>query len=181
MDAYYKNLYALVVDDPSNADIYDNRGIGDVKGVDFSVRKDLGDGFFAWLTYSHSDSEELTLPGQAWGLYPYDQPDILNLVSSYSPSRRWTFGAKFRFNSGNLVEAQDSDTYTQRLAPYARLDVRAQRTWLFQDWTLDAYLEVINLLDRKNPADEFVDPSTGRTTVVDDLPFLPNLGVEAKY
>jgi hypothetical protein len=46
---------------------------------------------------------------------------------------------------------------------------------------LKLYGEVLNLLDRKNPAMEFVNSNTGQTDTVDDLPRMPNVGLEAKY
>jgi len=87
-----------------------------------------------------------------------------------------------RYNSGNLVLPQGDGTYTgsDRLPYYLRVDLRAERDWRFNVWTLTAYFEIINILDRKNVAMEFVDNS-GQTGTVPDLPRFPNIGVEANY
>lgn len=182
VDGYYKTLSDLVVSDPSSPGSYDNKGVGDVKGMDFSLKEDLGQRFFGMLTYSLSNSDRLNLPAQAWGLYQYDEPDIFNAVACYSPDARWSFGAKLRYNSGNLVLPSGDNTYngSDRLPDYVRIDVRAQRRWLFQQWTLTAYLEILNILDRKNVSMDFVN-SSGQTDTVPDLPLFPNVGVEAKY
>ncbi|HTB23040.1 MAG TPA: TonB-dependent receptor [bacterium] len=182
VDVYYKALSDLVVSDPSNPCLYDNKGVGDVKGLDLYLTENLGDHFFGTLSYSLSDSSRLDLPAQAWGLYQYDQPNILNAVASYSTSPRWTFGCKLRYNSGNLVLPQGDDTYdgSDRLPYYLRLDLRTERKWRFDVWTLTAYFEIINILDRKNIAMEFVNNS-GQTGTVPDLPRFPNIGVEAEY
>jgi hypothetical protein len=182
-DVYYKTLTELVVTDGAeNPDIYDNKGVGDVKGLDLDLKEDLGKRLFAWATYSLSNSDRLNLPSQAWGLYEYDQPNIFNLVGSYCPDTRWTFGGKFRYNSGNLYLPVGDTVYTgsYRLPNYARLDLRAERAWRFDTWSLTAYLEVLNVTGRKNIAQEYVN-SKGQTDEVPDLPRLPNIGMEVKY
>lgn len=181
-DVYYKALSNLVVSDPSNPELYDNKGVGDVKGLDLFLTKDLGKHFFGALSYSLSNSDRLDLPSQAWGLYQYDQPDIFNAVGSYSPNTRWTFSCKLRYNSGNLVLPSGDDTYngSDRLPYYLRIDPQVERNWRFQTWTLTAYAEIINLLNRKNVAMEFVN-SSGQTGTVPDLPRFPDIGVEATY
>jgi len=181
VDAYYKSLSDLVVSDPSNPALYDNQGQGEVAGADFGVRTDVSAQTYAWITYSLEDSRRKNLPVQGWTLYQYDYPNILNLVGSYGLSPQWSFSAKFRYNSGNLVEPPGSDVYSQRLAPYARLDLGLDHPWRFQSWTLRGYLDVINVLNRKNPALQAVNNATGQEETVDDLPRLPYIGLEAKY
>jgi len=183
VDGYYKYLSDLIVMDPSNANIYDNRGIGYVKGLDLSLKEDLGMGFFGWVSYSYSDSERLNLPSESWAPFQYDQTNTLNLVGSYSPTTKWTFGAKLRYNTGNpdAVSGTDYYSYDSRAPNYLRLDLKVERTWRFQSWTLKAYLDVINALDRKNVAEQVTNSSTGQTDDIPDLPWIPNIGVEAKY
>jgi hypothetical protein len=180
-DVYYKTLYDLVVSDPSNPSLYDNQGQGDVKGLDLYLKEDLGDRFFGWITYSLSKSERLALPSDTWSLYQYDQPNIVNVVASYALNSNWILGAKLRYNSGPLIQPPGSSVYSQRLADYMRLDLRADRTIRFQTWSLKYYLEVINVTNRANPAMEFTNSSNGQTTTVDDLPRLPDVGLELKY
>jgi hypothetical protein len=181
LDGYYKDLRGLVVRDPNNPDLYDNEGVGTVKGVDLYLKEDLGERFFGALSYSLSKSERLNLPTQGWGPYEYDQPNIFTAIGSYKFNHAWSLGGKLRYTSGNLVQPAGSQLYTERLPDYLRLDVRGGREWRFQTWSLKAYVEILNLLDRKNPAMEFVNSSTGQTDTVDDLPRLPNIGLEAKY
>ena len=61
------------------------------------------------------------------------------------------------------------------------MDLRLGREWRFSTWSLKVYGEVLNLLNRANPAMTFVNNSTGQTDTVNDLPRIPNLGLEAKY
>ena len=181
LDGYYKALTGLVVRDPNEPLLYDNEGVGDVKGLDLYLKEDLGERFFGALSYSLSKSERLNLPAQGWGPYEYDQPNIFTAIGSYKFNTAWSLGGKLRYTSGNLVQPAGSQLYTERLPDYLRIDVRGGREWRFQTWSLKLYVEVLNLLDRKNPAMEFVNSSTGKTDTVDDLPRLPNVGLEAKY
>jgi hypothetical protein len=181
LDGYYKALNGLVVSDPNNPNLYDNEGTGDVKGMDLYLKEDLGERFFGAVSYSLSKSERLNLPAQGWAPYQYDQPNIFTAIGSYKFSHVWSLGGKLRYTSGNLEQPAGSQLYTERLPDYLRLDVRVGREWRFQTWSLKLYGEVLNLLDRKNPAMEFVNSNTGQTDTVDDLPRMPNVGLEAKY
>lgn len=180
VDGYYKTLTSLVEKDPSNPLLYDNLGAGDSKGLDFYLKEDLGERLFGWISYSLSKSERLNLPSQAWGSYEYDQPNIVNIIGSWSPRGAWTFGLRERYASGNLVQPEGSPYYSQRLRDYSALDLRVERTWRTQMLTLKAYVELLNALDRKNIAME-VTNSQGQTDSIPDLPRLPLAGLEIKY
>ena len=68
-----------------------------------------------------------------------------------------------------------------RLPLYARLDVRANRTFTFERSRLTLFVEVMNLLGRDNggQSDGFVVPSTGRAVgyVESLLPRVPSAGL----
>ena len=180
-DVYYKTLGGLVVRDPANPGLYDNAGIGDARGLDLSLKEEMGERFFGWISYSLSKSERNNPLSQGWTPYAYDQPDILNVVASYSPDPGWTLGAKLRYNSGPLIEPPGTNQYTRRLDDYLRLDVQADHTWRFNTWSLRLYGGVLNLLNRANPSGEYTNALTGQTETTYDLPRLPNLGLEATY
>ncbi len=179
-DAYYKALTDLVVAVPSNPAIYANAGQGDVKGMDLSLSQDLG-ALFWTLSGSLSQSDRLDLAGEPWSLYQYDQPQILNAVVSWMPVPRWTLGAKLRYNSGDLVLPAGATWYTpaDRLPYYLRVDLRVERAWTFPYWSLKAYFEILNVLNRQNG--EAATSSSGQSQQVPDLPRLPNLGLEVDY
>jgi len=103
--------------------------------------------------------------GWASGYLPYafDQTHVLNAVLSYQLPRGWTVGATLHFNSGRPeAGTMTSSTMQQgevgsheswvlvskdraeRLPPFFRVDLRVAKTWVFDDFTLDAYLDVLN-------------------------------------
>jgi len=88
---------------------------------------------------------------------------VLNAVLSYQLPRGWTVGAVFHLNTGRpeagIMTSNTMDgaevfghptwvprpkDQVDRLPPFIRLDVRVAKTWVFDDFTLDAYLDVLN-------------------------------------
>jgi hypothetical protein len=195
IDAYYKYYHHLVVDDPAQ-DTLGNQGLGDAKGVEVFLNADLGERFFGWVSYAYSRSERFGPPRNDWNWYRYDQPNILTAVAHYSFTPAWSIGAKLHYNSGPLVQTllgryQDaggvwrgvfSDEYNQRLDDYLRLDLRMDYSWRFQGWRLNAYIEILNFLNRANPADlSYPKNYDGPPKTINNLPYLPYFGLEAQF
>jgi hypothetical protein len=197
VDAYYKHYYELVVNDPV-AKTYINEGLGDAKGVELFLREDLGEKFFGWISYAYSKSERFGPPTNDWYTYAYDQPNILTLVASYSIKPAWSVGAKLHYNSGPLVKSLKSvttvtvdghdyyypvfsDTYDRRLDDYLRLDIRTDYSWRYEGWRLNAYIEILNALNRSNPAGMTYSRDYSTASVVNNLPMMPYFGIEAQF
>jgi hypothetical protein len=192
VDAYYKKYYDLVVND---SDTTINKGLGTAKGVEFFLRENLGEKFFGWISYAYSKSERMRPPVNDWTVYQYDQPNILTLVAHYNFTPAWGLGSKVHYNSGPLVKSlktryQDlggtwratySDTYDQRLDDYLRVDMRMDYVWRFEGWRLSAYLEILNVLDRGNPAGITYSEDYSKAEVINNLPRMPYFGIEAEF
>jgi hypothetical protein len=184
-----------VVNAPSGSG-FDNAGLGQAKGLELFLRQDLGDRFFGWVSYAFSKSERLGPPGNFWSPYQYDQTNIATMVASYKLTPDWGLGMKLHYNTGPLVQsfqyrylditgnysAKFSDTYDQRLDDYLRLDLRVDRTWRFQDWHLNGYFEVLNVLNRPNPEGlDYPKEYDSPPSTVDNLPRFPYFGLEVEY
>ncbi len=192
VDAYYKNYYDLVVSENNQTG---NRGLGTAKGIEFFLREDLGEKFFGWISYAYSKSERLGPPVNDWNVYQYDQPHILTVLAHYSFTPAWSLGGKVHYNSGPLVKplktryqdaggtwrATYSDTYDRRLDDYLRLDIRMDYAWRFEGWRLEVYLEILNLLDRGNPAGVTYSKDYSEERIVNNLPRMPYFGVDIQF
>jgi hypothetical protein len=100
--------------------------------------------------------------------YAFDQTLIANAVASYRFDSGWTAGVVLHFNTGRpesgefgsrtkVPETFDFGTITfqewqrvarnnvDRLPPYFRLDVRVSKTWLTDLFSVEAYLDVLNV------------------------------------
>lgn len=194
IDAYYKRYDELAVYDSSRK-TYVNEGEGTAKGVEVLLREDAGERFFGWISYAYSKSERLRPPTNQWAAYPYDQPNILTLVASWRFTPVWSAGAKVHYNTGLLAKSlvkryQDgqgiwravfSDTYDRRLDDYLRLDVRVDYSWRWEGWRLNLYLEILNLLNRLNPAGVGYSKDYSESHVISNLPRMPYFGLEAEF
>jgi hypothetical protein len=107
-----------------------------------------------------------------------DQRHTVNLFASYRFKPSVRFSAKSLYGSGFPV-----DTFPPilRIGPYERLDLRAEKSWLFRRWKLSLYGEVLNITNHNNPrlAGAFFNPTTGKTTIFtfDGLPVTPTVGL----
>ncbi|NOJ91871.1 TonB-dependent receptor [Corallococcus coralloides] len=105
------------------------------------------------------ETVEGTLP------FAFEQAHTFNAALSYKFGNNWTVGTVVHFNTGRPETGQitsqtqrwvtnpDGSTEwvrqdldrTQRLAPFFRVDARIAKSWAYQDFTLDASLDVLNL------------------------------------
>ena len=70
---------------------------------------------------------------------------------------------------------------TGRLAAFNQLDLRVDKTFLFQRWMLKVYLDITNVYN--NPNVELNQPSydfTRRATLT-GLPIIPSFGIRAEF
>jgi hypothetical protein len=133
----------------------------------------------------------------------FDQTLILHAVLGVRLPRGWSAGASLHFNTGRPEDGslssrtqrvaydasgepywtpQDLDRVA-RLPSYFRADVRVTKTWAFDDWQLEAYLDVLNAsLTREVLAYSYTaaNGQLGQSPL--DVPIvLPMLGVKGRY
>jgi hypothetical protein len=74
-----------------------------------------------------------------------------------------------------------SSSYDQRLEDYLRLDLRTDYSFRFAGWSLNAYIEYLNVLGRNNPQGIQYDRDYSGSHVVNNLPGFPYFGLQAEY
>ena len=97
--------------------------------------------------------------------FAFEQAHVFNAALSYKFGNNWTVGTVVHFNTGRPESGQitsQSQRYVQgpddsrswvrqdldragRLASFFRVDARIAKSWAYQDFTLDASLDVLNL------------------------------------
>ncbi len=139
---------------------------------------------------------EATTP--EYGLSPYDQTHILTLVTSYVLGNGWELGGRFRYTTGrpttplnHTYDLYQSDrnrfdgTYgpyaSARAAGFHQLDVRLDKSYQFQNWTLGVYLDVQNLYNAKNVEFVFNDYRQRQEYEVPGIPILPVVGMKGSF
>jgi hypothetical protein len=171
-------------------------GQGLAYGVETLARYDL-DRFAGWVSYTWSRGFRREAPSALFEPYRYDEPNYLVIVAAYDLGRSWTLASRWRYASGYVqqdgervfdVLTSSSDPLRAdengRLEPFHSLDVKLSKEFVFRHWSLDAYLDVQNVYNRRVPE----PPITGLTGITQQstvytrgLFTLPIFGVQGYF
>jgi outer membrane receptor for ferrienterochelin and colicin len=180
---------------------------GRARGVELVFRRDAPSALSGWVAYAYATDRNTTLTGDETFWADFDQRHSLSLFGRYPISNRTALGAKFRYGSNypllGYIGQQASSPVTPlfggdrplfyqlvqsrntlRLPNYARLDVRADRTFTWSRRRVTLFAEVANALNRRNLRNEpyGVDRS-GRVfnPTGSLLPILPSAGFVIEF
>ena len=162
-ETYYKKFSNLVINDALLN--YSNAASGKAYGVELLIKKEPTDKFSGWWVLNLAKSQRRNdVTGEAFR-FEYDQPVNTTLVANYKASEEWSFGMKWNYHSGTPYTpiTGTSGTYPDgrpipvyagvnsgTLPVYHRLDLRADRNYVFRTWKLNTYFELNNWYGRKN-------------------------------
>ncbi|MEM1349484.1 MAG: TonB-dependent receptor, partial [Myxococcota bacterium] len=204
-EVFYRDMRRLVVQDfeifirdDGTADftLFSNDGRGRAYGAELLVKHDLRERVFGWLAYTLSRSERLNLRSKQWDLYRNDQTHILTLVGGYKFPRGFTLSSRLRLVSGfPFTPVVDSvyDVDAVRFEPvygepnsarevfFRQLDVRAEKEWTKQWGSIAAFLDVINATNARNVESSVYTYDWRQRREVTGFPFIPTLGVQARW
>lgn len=194
-EGFYKGLSDLIVrtDTP---DVLDNAGVGRVFGLELLVRKELSERLFGWIAYTLSRSDRIDRPGEPRRLFDFDQTHNLTAVASYRLGGGWQLGARMRVISGNPDTPVTGSRYlanfdaylpiygptnSLRLPTFHQLDVRLDKTWTFDAWMLDGYLDVLNTYNHRSIEGSVYSYDFAQHAYFEGLPVIPTLGVKGSF
>jgi len=177
---------------------YANAGLGRAYGLEVLLRHDVTKEFFGWLAYTLNRSEARREGETTYLLTRYDQTHILTVVGSYRLPLGFELGARFRYVTGNPrtplthpsdLYQVDGNTYSptrgealsSRNPAFNQLDFRVDKNFVFQNWTLDVYLDIQNVYNAENTETYFNDYRFRQEVPVPGIPFLPVLGVKGSF
>ncbi|WP_338870952.1 TonB family protein [Myxococcus stipitatus] len=135
---------------------------------------------------------------ETYGLSAWDQTHILTLVGTYLLGNGWELGGRFRLTTGrpttplaNRGDIYNSDSnnfgptygryFSARASTFHQLDVRIEKGWQFDNWTLALYMDVQNLYNAKNVEFVFNDYRYRKVRDIPGIPILPVLGVKGSF
>lgn len=193
VEAYFKELYNLVIPDPEVN--YVNRGSGRAYGAEMLIKKNRTENWWGWIsgayakTERHNDLTGIRFPSQ------YDQPYIVNLVYNQKITPKWTFGAKWRYQSGapftpvvgTYTDATGrtrpiyGDLGSERLPSYHRLDLRLGAEVWSGLQKLEVYLDLINAYNHKNISGYEYDATYMTRKPIKQLPIMPSIGAKLEF
>ena len=167
-------------------------GTGFARGVELSAQSARAGRWSWFVDYSYSVVKYKALDGVLRN-GDFDFGHLVNAVAAYRTPRGWNFSLKWRLTGGQpytpfnvTLSEQKNGTYfdmtrinTLRYPAYHRLDLRVEKTFVFKKWSLDAYIDIQNLYNRKNVYYKFWDDGEERTVFY--LPRVPFVGLQASF
>lgn len=132
-------------------------------GIEVSAQQKIYKGFFGILSFTYVRSEFTDSSG-AYKPSSWDNRVILTSVLGKKFKRNWELGVRWRYYGGTPYTPYDLDRsssvavwdivgqgipdYTQlntlRLDPSHSMDIRVDKKWFFQKWSLNLYLDLQN-------------------------------------
>lgn len=207
LTGFYNRRYDVVANGGAttvNADgsvtdeLYSNQGLGRAYGLELLVRHEVTKHFFGWIAYTLSRSEQRRAgTNDPYVIRNTDQTHILTVIGSYRFDNGWEFGGRFRWVTGvpttplvagapdlyNVDSNGFSGTFGEarsvRQRDFLQLDLRVDKYFVFEKWTLDVYLDVQNVTNARNIETVINDYRYRKQYEVSGIPILPVIGVKA--
>jgi hypothetical protein len=113
-------------------------------GLEVMVRRPPSARLHGWLSYTLSRAER-SFEGGVIAPSDWDQRHVLNLVAGYRWGRT-TVGGRYHLHTGRPVKIEGtSPPDYARLPPFQQVDLRVDRRFVLDRFTLDLYLELVNV------------------------------------
>ena len=202
LEGFYKDMDRLIVFNENWQGFGDinfiNQGEGKSYGLEVILRHVKTKHFFGWISYTLSRSIRRDAPEDDWYSFDFDQPHIFSAQGGYDLPFDITVSAQVQFVSGNPttpfnagVYDVDGDFYnpftvgdgynSDRMPPFFQSSVRVDKLWTFKTWQLGTYVDLLNVVRGVNPEFTIYDYDYSEHAYVRGLPFIPNIGIEAKF
>ncbi len=165
-----------------------SEGRGTAKGVELSVQKKLSDiPFYGLLSLTYSKTDFVSLDGiERPG--SFDQRWLFNISGGYIIDRSWETSFKFRYATGRPYTpfsadgSQNIDAFNSvRFGPFHSLDLRVDKKWFFNDWTLITYVDIQNIYNHINRTTIRWDDRTNSIEENSSIGILPSIGISAEF
>jgi len=149
---------------------------GRAYGVEFLAQQKLYKGFYGIVAYTFVRSEFTNADG-AFAPSSWDYGNIINLTGGKRLPKNWEVGLNWRFQGGGPYTPFDVETSSQvavwdatqsgipdweqvntlRLPSFNQLNVRVDKRWYYERWTLNLFFDVENLLASPLTGPPFLD------------------------
>jgi len=171
-----------------------SEGRGQAEGIELQTQRKAGSRWYGQVNLSVSRARHAGLDGV---LRPgsFDSRLVLNVDGGVQLTRAWQVSARFSYLSGRPYTPFDEGASTaagrglfdldqvngRRAQAYARLDVRAERTFTVRGRRVLVFFGVQNLANRRNVAGYSWNRRTNQLIVQEQLGIFPILGLEWRF
>lgn len=200
VQGYYKWLDELVTftQTASGNREYGNNAQGYATGGEILLKHESAYGFYGWMSYAISRSMRNDGKHTPMRPFDYDQTHNLTLLASYKFLGNWQIGARFQFTSGKPYTEIEGGMYDSdkgvffpvydkrrvnknRTGAYHRLDVRLDKSWVFNKWVLYSYIDIQNVYFHKNPVGTIWNYDFSEKGELLGLPIIPSFGLKGVF
>jgi CarboxypepD_reg-like domain len=179
------------------------------RGAQLIVQRRSSNRLSGWLGYTYVQAREREYQ-VATPIYPYslfynvpyyptleDQRHTVNVFAMYrlrpslNLSGKYLFGSGFPIPSGTYLQLGNGEYVAvgvnqTRLGIYQRLDLRADKDWVFRRWKLTLYGEALNVTNHYNARYYYssgIDPVTGQVLIktLQGIPITPTAGLAFQF
>lgn len=150
-------------------------GFGRSYGTELLLQQRLYRGFYGLMAYTFVRSEYTDSSGD-YTPSSWDNRHILSMTGGKKFEGGWEIGARLLFSGGlpytpvdlNSLSIESWDNYgralldysqlnTERNSAFHQLDIRIDKKWFFENWSLDVFMEIQNATGAAVPQPTFVD------------------------
>ena len=170
-----------------------SEGTGTSYGLELYLQKKLTDNLYGQVSDSFSNTKHKALDGIERRA-SFDIPHIFTIVGGYK-SGEWELSAKFAYSKGRPYTPFDQAvSFAQnrgvldmtklngaRLPDYQRLDLRMDKRFNYEGWSMVFFVEILNVYNHKNIQNYIWNPKTRRQASLNQYSFLPAAGFNLKF
>ena len=170
-----------------------SEGSGESVGIEVYAQKKLTDSFYGQISYSYSETQHEALDGIRRKA-SFDIPHTFTILGGYRLGD-WEFSGKFTYASGRpytpYLEAESfeqnravfdlSRINSERSPEYHRLDVRVDRRFNYDNWSLLVFMDILNVYNRENVQQFIWNPKTRSRDFIPQYALIPNIGFNVKF
>jgi hypothetical protein len=143
-----------------DADPFRNSLRGHARGIELSLQRRSANGLTGWVSYAYSKTLLTDRQHELSFVSDFDQRHTVNMFGSYRFTETFNLSSQWRYGSGlpwiGFFRKEEAGIFLGsernqiRVPAYSRVDVRANKAFLFKKWKLTLSGEVLNILHHKN-------------------------------
>ncbi len=141
-------------------------GLGRTYGLEFLYQKKFTNNYYAILAYTYYHSEYTAFDPDVFLPSSWDSRHLLTFTGGYKWGRNWELSLRTRYLGTTpfapVDEAATLANYPSIIIDYSRIgeqrldafnqtDIRIDKKWNFEKWTLDIFLEIQNFFSQQIP------------------------------
>ncbi len=196
IELYQKDLDFTFIESDTTRKIT-NEGSGYSRGIEFYIQQKMSQKLVGSLAYTYSISKRKDGDNLPLYDFEFDQRHNFTLAAGYKLTNNWRIGLKFQYATGMPYTpatgtALKNDCWyvveggknSARYPDVHKLDIRVDRTFHFNNWTLTAFFDLWNVYNQDNVLYYSFDVDDSGNITRDasyDFSLLPIIGISAQF